>query len=122
MATKKETPQWTSEDEKIGNDFLKKLNEYEAGNTMSEKFRLHKNKVAHQMGYQYYNSLPTGVKSFISHLGGKKRKKKVSQEVIKPQSPSERWLEDLKSNPSMQHGLHPEDDADIISALEKSTD
>lgn len=61
----------------------------------------------------------SGIRSYISHKGAEARKLKLDSEPIR-KTPEEIWQDDLKNNESMQHGLHPEDEADIIKKLSKS--
>jgi hypothetical protein len=106
-----------------------RLNEHEKklGRALLDQARKHKGKfpyrmnlAAHALGYRSgYNEVPEQVRQFISSVGGKvsgvvkKKKKEKNSRFIT----SEQWLEDLLANKSLQHGLHPEDEENVIEWL-----
>lgn len=114
---------WTQEDVKIAELLL--AEEKKIDQNIRWATRMHK--AAKKCGYANYNDpgLPFGVKSYI-HFKSEEAKKKKSlskqadekgNEII-PQTPAEIWKEDLLKNPEMIHGLHPEDEEELIKHLQ----
>lgn len=104
---------WTEDDIKTAENFLAEKDKYDAN--LGFVGCMHR--VARSFGFSGYGDpLLVGVRSYISSLP-KNRNELV---VNKKQTPENIWMEDVLSNPDMQHFLHPEDDAELISAIEKS--
>lgn len=63
----------------------------------------------------YSHKSMTDVRNYMSHLGGKAKKRKKKHTVTLP-TPDE-WFTELANHSSRQHFLHPEDQRDLIEAL-----
>ncbi len=109
---------WTTKDIAEANQF------FEARKTFSGTFNESKNSVARAIGYKDgYDSMPKGVKSYISHVASENRNRR-RQEILAnepiQQTPEQRWEAELLASEDMQHALHPEDEAVILEAVRKS--
>ncbi len=117
----KEMP-WTDKDVAVGKQF------FEAYDTFAGSFNQKKNNVANAIGFKDgYYSMPSGVRSYISHIAGEanKRKKEAEREAKAghTQELIDDWNNQIKTNPEFAHAaLHPEDDERLIEQLSKSTE
>jgi hypothetical protein len=106
---------WTEKDVRIAKDFLKALATFDIKNG----FNVNKNPAAKMLQYENYNSLPAGVKSYISHIGSETKKRKTIEKVV--QNYEEDWGNAVKTDKNFAHGnLHPEDDADTIESFKQN--
>lgn len=118
------TPRWTSTEEELGRNLIA------AAKKFSGTFLVRFSKAAQMRGYKNYGAVPRGAKSFVSSVGGTvsgKRKKdapsiKKKKTVKGPLSlaektPEELWYDELRTNASMKHGLHPEDESHILQTI-----
>ncbi len=102
-------------EKKLGRALLDQAQKYDGD------FRYRMKLAAHALGYHGgYHEVPERVRAFISSIGGKvsgvKRKKKKKQNNSRFPT-SKEWVEDLLANKSLQHGLHPEDEENVIEWL-----
>ena len=119
MAKKVIAPTWT----KVDVELAKKLRTY--ANDLKGSFLEKFGAAAQAHGYRSYSDLPSGVKSYISSLGGKRRSSQNLTPIIKRRGRATRehgyvdpqnaeYYEELRKSKTMQHGLHPEDEAVLV--------
>ena len=98
MASKKD---WTSKDEQIGKQFLKKdLEEYDQG----VNFLIRMNEIAGSLGYgNYSNKKLGGVRSYIASEAAKARKNLKQNKLLM-------YAQDLKEDEGLLHSRHPDED------------
>jgi hypothetical protein len=68
-------------------------------------------------GVRYIDDRMSEVRSRLSWLGGKNSHKAIGTKQFPENLLKQEWLQELSANKSMQHGLHPEDDAELIELL-----
>lgn len=123
MATKTQIPSWTEGERNIADNILEEAKNY-SGNFL-ERYGA----AAKAYGYDSYGDLPTGTKAFISSLGGKrgshqaKPKKQIvsSQKKVTSKVPTtEEWCKEVAGSKTLQHGLHPKDEAGLIKFFKET--
>lgn len=117
---------WTGKEEALGRRLLEEMKA-----ATGDTFLMRANSASEVLGYGRYADIPQGTKSFISFIGGrssgmKKRGNRAknsaspSSEKPPPASYKERWFMEALASKSMRHGLHPQDEADLLEYLERA--
>lgn len=113
-------PTWSASEKNLAEVVLAQAKKY------SGSFLERHSRAAVAYGYENYAALPAGTKSFISALGGNKKgapKRKMEaprqkkEHFVTNQAMLSMWQEEIVTNASMQHGLHPEDEVNLIKNL-----
>lgn len=120
MATKDTGPSWTDEEEALAKKITEEAKNYSGG------FFQRYGPAARAFGYVSYAHLPQGTKSYISTEGGKKSRSKKKTKAA-PQSftkggipTPEEWYAEVAGSKSLQHGLHPKDEASLIQFFQET--
>lgn len=70
-------------------------------------------------------TVPIDVQKCINQIGRGAQKQSLKKKRIEqsrhPLTPAQAWEEELMSSPSMQHGLHPEDERDLFEYFQKAS-
>lgn len=98
---------WTEIEVSIAKKFLDALNLF------SGTFREKMNRAANSIGYYNgYDSMPKGVKSYISHTAAEAKKRKAANEkLLVSESMEDEWWEQFHNDPDFRRAMtHPDDE------------
>lgn len=121
MATEDTGPSWTAEEEALAKKIAEEAKNY------SGSFFQRYGPAAKAFGYFSYAHLPQGTKSYISTDGGKKSHSKTMTKAAPLSSTkggtptAETWYTEVAGSKSLQHGLHPKDEASLIQFFQEAS-